>query len=179
MEAIAHLAKGLALLTTLPETPERAPQELVLQTLLGPQLITVHGYGAPAVENTYTRARELCQQVGEAAQLLRVLIGLTAFYMVRAEYQKACEVGEQCLRLAERVQDSATIVAAEPLLGLSLFLLGEFPLARAHLEHAIALYNRQQPRGWIDNGVGGIGGVAWTLWVLGYPDQALVRAVRR
>ena len=61
--------------------------------------------------------------------------------MVRAEYQKAWELGEQCLRLAERVQDSATIVAAEPLLGLSLFLLGEFPLAHAHLEQAIALYD--------------------------------------
>jgi class 3 adenylate cyclase/predicted ATPase len=176
VEAIAHLTRALELLTTLPETPARAQHELVLQTLLGPQLITAHGYGAPAVENTYARARELCQQVGEAPQLLPVLTGLAAFYMVRAEYQTACEVSEQCLGLAECVQDPAAIVGAEGLLGVSLFWLGEFPPARAHLEHGIALYNPQQPRNWADNGVACIAQVAWVLWVLGYLDQALVRS---
>ena len=67
VEAIAHLTKGVELLTTLPETPERAQQELVLQTLLGPQLIAAHGFGIPEVENTYARARELCQHGGGTA----------------------------------------------------------------------------------------------------------------
>ena len=95
--------------------------------------------------------------------------------MVRAEYQAACEVGEHCLRLAERVQDSAAIVEAEGLLGFVLFLLGEFPPSRAHLEHGIALYNPQQPRNWVDSGVACTANVTWPLWVLGYPEQALVR----
>ncbi len=36
VEAIGHLTTGLELLTTLPDTPERAQQELTLQTTLGP-----------------------------------------------------------------------------------------------------------------------------------------------
>src|SRR5262249_33745165 len=35
VEAISHLTKGLELLKTLPDTPERTQQELVLQTTLG------------------------------------------------------------------------------------------------------------------------------------------------
>ena len=35
VEAIAHLTKGLELLKTLPDTPERAQQELTLQIALG------------------------------------------------------------------------------------------------------------------------------------------------
>src|SRR5262249_11318650 len=56
-EAIAHLTKGLEILTTLPNTPERTQQELRLQIALGPPLIASKGYGAPEVEHAYSRAR--------------------------------------------------------------------------------------------------------------------------
>ncbi len=46
VEAISHLTKGLELLKTLPDTPERAQQELALQTTLGPLLIATKGYAA-------------------------------------------------------------------------------------------------------------------------------------
>ncbi len=65
VEAIRHLTKGLGLLKTLPDTPERARQELTLQIALGAPLQLTKGYASPKVEATYTRARELCQQVGE------------------------------------------------------------------------------------------------------------------
>src|SRR5262245_12473766 len=64
-EAIAHLTQGLAVLTTLPPTPERARQELALQTALGQALITIRGYAAEEVEHVYRRARELSQEVDD------------------------------------------------------------------------------------------------------------------
>ena len=73
---LAHLTKGLELLKTLPDTPERAQQELTLQLALGAALVAVKGYAAPEVEKTYTRARELCQQLGETPQLFPVLFRL-------------------------------------------------------------------------------------------------------
>ena len=75
VEAIAHLTKGLELLKTLPDTPERAQQELALQIALGSPLMATKGYAAPEVAQAYTRARELCQQVGETPQLFPVLCG--------------------------------------------------------------------------------------------------------
>jgi predicted ATPase len=61
-EAIGHLTKALELLGALPDTPERIPRELKLLTALGPAMMATKGYGAPEVERTYARARELCQQ---------------------------------------------------------------------------------------------------------------------
>ena len=75
LEAISHLTKGLELLKTLPDTPERTQQELVLQTTLGLALMATQGLAAPEVEQAYARARELCQQVGETPQLFPVLLG--------------------------------------------------------------------------------------------------------
>ena len=59
LEAVAHLTKGLEVLATLPDTPERAQQELDLQIALGPALMATRGYAAPEVEGVYTRARQL------------------------------------------------------------------------------------------------------------------------
>jgi len=46
LEAISHLAKGLELLKTVPDTPERAEQELTLQITLGMSLMAIKGYAA-------------------------------------------------------------------------------------------------------------------------------------
>src|SRR5215510_11116443 len=42
-EAIAHCTRGLEVLQSLPDTPERAQQELALQLTLGPALIATKG----------------------------------------------------------------------------------------------------------------------------------------
>jgi class 3 adenylate cyclase len=91
-EAISHLTKGLELLTTLPDTPERNRQELTLRTALGPALIATKGNAAPEVEQTYARAVELCRQVGETSQLFPVLFGLRSVYLVRGQLRSAHEL---------------------------------------------------------------------------------------
>ena len=80
VEAISHLRKGLAVLQMLPDMPARLQQELALQTMLGPALIATKGYGAPEVAQAYTRARELCQQIGETPDVFPVLRGLWVFH---------------------------------------------------------------------------------------------------
>jgi predicted ATPase len=180
VEAISHLTTALELLKTLPDTPERARQELTLQLALGAPLQATKGYVAQEVGNTYTRARELCQQIGETPQLFPVLWGLWYFYVGRAEYQTARELGEQCLALAHREQDSALLVEAHFALGLTLRCLGELTLTREQLEQGIALYDPLQHRSLAflytqDPKVTSLCNAAWALWDLGYPDQALKR----
>jgi predicted ATPase len=141
VEAIAHLRKGLELLTTLPDTPERSQQELALQTTLGAVLIGAKGYAAPETGETYARARKLCQQVGEMGKLFLVLHGLWAFYIVRSELKTAHELAEQMLDLAERQQDRACLLEAHWALGGSFFCFGDLAAARIHLEQSIAMYD--------------------------------------
>jgi TOMM system kinase/cyclase fusion protein len=180
LEAMAHLTKGLELLATLPDTPERAQQELDLQTTLGPTLMVTKGQAAPEVLQAYARARELCQQVGETPQLFQVLRGLWYFYLHRMELQMARELGEQLLTLAQRVGDSALLLEAHYALGNTLNYLGEFVAAQAHFAQGIALYDRQRHgthafRYGQDPGIFCRSYGAVTLWFLGYPDQALQR----
>src|SRR5262249_1417976 len=133
LEAISHLTKGLELLKTLPDTPERAQQELTLQITLGSVLIATKGWAAPEVEQAYVRARELCQQLGETTQLFWVLRGLWAFYLVRGALQTARELVEQVLNLAQRVQDPPLLLEAHWVLGNTLLWQGKLVAARAHL----------------------------------------------
>jgi tetratricopeptide (TPR) repeat protein len=181
VEAIGHLTKGLELLKTLPDTPERTQQELNLHTTLGPALVATKGYAAPEVEKAYTRARELCQQVGETPQLFPVLWGLWNFYLGRAECKTARELAEHLLTLAQSIRDLALILYAHDALGQTLYSMGEFVPARAHLEQGITLYDHQRHRslaflyGEEDSGVACQGFAAMILWFLGYPDQALGR----
>ncbi|MBI3799046.1 MAG: AAA family ATPase [Deltaproteobacteria bacterium] len=177
-EAINLLTAALELLKTLPDTSERAQQELTLQIALGAPLIITKGYAAPEVEHAYARAQELCQQVGETPQIFPVLWGLLSVYATRAEFQTAHKLGEQLLSLAQDVQDPLLLVEAHFQLGITLYMLGEFGPAREHLEQGIALYNPQQHGSDIllfgqDLGVSCFSYGASVLWFLGYPDQAL------
>jgi class 3 adenylate cyclase/predicted ATPase len=184
VEAIAHVQRGLALLTTLPDTPQRTQHELDLLTTLGPTLVAIKGYGAPEVGQTYSRARELCQQVGETVEHFPVLWSLWMFYQSRAEYQTGMGLGEQCLQLAQRVQDATLLLVAHVEIGISWFFAGNLALACSHLEHTITLYDPQQHHvlayryGGIDPGMVGFGCYAWALWMRGYAEQARTQSAK-
>jgi predicted ATPase/class 3 adenylate cyclase/DNA-binding winged helix-turn-helix (wHTH) protein len=181
IEAIEHLTRGLEVLKTLPDAPERTQLELVLQTTLGPALMATKGYAAPEVECAYARARELCQQVGETPQLFQALWGLWYFHLVRAEFRTARALGEQLLDLAQRVQAPGLLLLAHRVLGQTLTFLGEFSAAQVHLERGMTLYQPERYRSLAslygqDQGVICRSWAALALWYLGYPDQALRRS---
>jgi TOMM system kinase/cyclase fusion protein len=180
VEAISHLSRGLALLKTLPDTPERAQQELSIQTTFGPALMAAKGFAAPEAEHAYARARDLCQHIGETRHLFPVLWGLWILYTARAELQTGRELGEQLLTLAQSVQDPALLLGAHQALGQTLFFLGELASAQAHLEQGRALCDPQRNRSHTflygqDPEVACLSYAAWVLWAFGYQNQALER----
>ena len=179
-EAISHLSKALELLKTLPDMPERTQQELALQLALGSSLMATKGWSAPEVAHPYTRARELCQLVGETPQLAPVLWGLVTFYGQKGDAQTAGELAEQLMRLPQNTQDPAALILAHRIWGVGSFYRGKLVAALDHLEQAFTLYDRQQHQAQAfltvyDSGVHCRGYAAGTLWFLGYPAQALQR----
>jgi class 3 adenylate cyclase len=70
LEAVSHVTRGLEGLSTLPETHERAQQELALQIMLGAALGAIKGQWAPEAERTYARACALARQGMEEALAL-------------------------------------------------------------------------------------------------------------
>jgi class 3 adenylate cyclase/predicted ATPase len=178
VEAMNYLTKGLEVVMTLPDSLERSRHELDIQITLGPVFMSVKGFASLDTERAYARARELCQQVGETSQLFPVLYGLFRCHMVRAELQRTRELAEQLFSLAQRLQDPALLLEAHRVMGQTMFWLGEMPPSRAHFEQAMALYDPQKHRSHAfvygqDPGVACRSSAAWTIWMLGYPDQAL------
>jgi predicted ATPase len=146
-----------------------------------PGFFQTQGYAAPEVGKAITRARELCQQVGETPELFSVLGGLFTFYANRGEWQTAHNLGEQLFHLAQSAQDPHFLMASHSGLGTTLFRFGELVPAREHLEQSLALYDPQQHRALAflvghDIRVATLAYLMWTLWALGYPDQALKQA---
>lgn len=179
-EAVGLSRRGLELLGKLPDTPERAVQELSLQLALGVPLIATEGYAAPSVGGVYQRARDLCQQLGETPDISEVLWGLWTFHTLRADLKVAREIAEEYLRLAERLPYPGLAMRGHWALEINFMHLGEFALSMEHFEKAMSLCDPQQH---LDDAVLYAQNprvampcfAAWSLWFLGKPDEALAR----
>ncbi len=180
-EAGRHLTRGREILETIPEGRERLRQELDLSLLLGQVLMTTKGWGVEDVERIYRRARELCEELGDATHLLQVMWGLIAISVVRAEHRKTQVLAREALGLAKKQRDPVFQIMAHMELGGSAFMLGDSASVRRHFREADDLYNpSQHPSHIASFGVDlGLFSRLWAthaLWREGYPDQAFVRA---
>jgi predicted ATPase/class 3 adenylate cyclase len=170
----------LGLLSSTASTPERAVEEITLQTSLARALLAIRGY-TQEVEDAYRRALELCEGVGEVPQLLPVLRGLASFYILRAEFEKATRMGEQILELADRHDDEGTRIEGHLVLGANLAFLNRLRDGLDHLDEAIAAYDPDR-HGWGRFQLGNNPGVvalttsALISWMLGLADHAHDRA---
>jgi predicted ATPase len=179
-DAVSSLTAAIDLLQRLPESPERIQRELLFQLAVGPALIAVKGQAVPETEQAYTRARELCERVGDPPELFPALFGLWVMSLVRGELRTAYELAERLLWRAQSAHDPALLMYAQMARGTTSYWMGEFLPAREPGENAITLYDRERHRPLtfrygFDAGVTSLSYVAMTLWQLGYPDQALKR----
>jgi predicted ATPase len=180
VEAITHLTRGLELLTTMPETPERLQHELDLQVLLAGAWQQTRGWAASEVGQAYARAHALCQRLGESPQFPVVVLGQVFWGMQRSAWQRAHELGEHLLTLAQRQSDAGLLLAAHAALGGTLFFRGEVATAHVHVAQASTLYVSTHHRALVayhgyDLGVFARCYVALSLWLLGAPAQALTQ----
>jgi len=135
------------------------------------------GYAGSETMQAYTRARELCEQLGEIKEHFQVLFGLCVICVVRSEHERAFEIAGQMLPLAENSQDQVALVQAHWSLGLILHYLGDLTGALNHLERTIGLYDQRNYRSQLflygaDAGVLTRAYTARVLWILGYADRA-------
>ena len=100
---------------------------------------------------------------------------------MRGEIQTGLNLAEQLFGLAQRAQDPGLLLQAHHALGRAHAFLGDWASAKTHLVQAIAYYDRRQHRshaflyGGHDPCVTSMGYAAHSLWMLGYPEQALQR----
>src|SRR5580698_2146108 len=175
-EAIAHWSKGLELVTTLPDSPQRIQIEVRLLLKLTTPLIATKGYTAPEIEHACDRARKLCQVLEDPVRTFTVLGSLCSIYSNRGELPTAIEMAEQMLAIARSDRSPALLMWAHFSMGFTLADRGDLVSARSHLEQSLALYDPAQDylSYYVqDPGVTGSTRLARLLFDLGYPEAAL------
>jgi predicted ATPase len=152
-----------------------------LQVTLGIQLQVAEGYSAPEAGRSYTRARELCEQLQEDSLLFLVLWGLWMFHEVRSDLGKSLELAERLFALGRKAQDPAQLLQARMALAVTSLSLGDPAATREHAEQGVALYDPRRHGSHAqlygqDPKVACLAFGSVALWMLGYPHQARERS---
>ena len=179
-EVIEMLSAALELLSHEPPGHARDTRELDILTSLGVALVIREGYGTPEVIDTYTRAAQCCERLGQPATA-PVLRGIGLSFLSRGELRRAGELATQLLDVGVEDDDPMVRVEGNYLLGVTSFWLGDFSDARDRLQAAISEYVPQRARSHLsmysqDPRVICLSRLAYTLWHLGDAEAATGRA---
>jgi predicted ATPase len=138
-EAAAQLYRGLALLDDIPDHDNRRQQKLELQIALGNALTAATGYTGTETDAAFRRARDLCLEVGDRAQLIRVTWGQFTGHFAGGRQRPALVVANELLTLSERLDDAGGRQMGHASVGASLLHLASFAKARQQFELALAI----------------------------------------
>jgi predicted ATPase/DNA-binding winged helix-turn-helix (wHTH) protein len=181
-EAADLARRGLEVLKFLPDTHERAQQEIKLRMILGVSLMALKGFASAEVEEVYAR-RELFRLQGSSPELFHMLWSLNLYYQFSGDLQSSLEITRQLLQLAEGLKDGPLMMEAHRAMGALLVILGRSVEALEHLEEGSALSDKHNHHRYsaftgLDCKVICECFAARALWVLGYPDLAAERTAR-
>jgi class 3 adenylate cyclase/tetratricopeptide (TPR) repeat protein len=180
-EALIHLRHARELVARLPVGDSRDAREIAVLVKLGVPVTATTGYGSAAAGEVYSRARALCDSLGDSAQVYPALYGLFRTVMLRAEYQQAEELAQRLDSLAkQQPQRVALAVGANRALGSTRLYRGhDHPRAFAYLEAALDAPDANRPGAYIgdlDDVVDPIvtcrSYAAWAQWLMGNPERA-------
>jgi class 3 adenylate cyclase/predicted ATPase len=140
-EAAAQFQKALDQLALLPDSLERRRQELEFRSSLGVALLAVKGFAASETGQTFSRARQLWEQLGSPSEFLQIPYGQSFHHAFRGEFEVALRLDEELLRLGSQRNDSHALVLGHFSSGRNLMVLGRLASSRSHLEQALVLYD--------------------------------------
>jgi class 3 adenylate cyclase/tetratricopeptide (TPR) repeat protein len=180
LEAIAHLQRGIELTGRLPLDPGRDRSELDFQLVLGPCLIATHGPAASTAVATFTRARELCERLGEPPEYLQVMFWLATVNVVRGELPQALEAVDGMPSAAETRGNRGALLNVIRGRAMILMFMGRIVEAREQLERAVEMFGTSEEADRLaaraagqDAGVAMLVLKAWVFWLLGQVDEAV------
>ena len=178
VEALGHASKGLELLGSVVQTPQRDRLELDLEIVRGTAYRAVKGFASSEAERSFARASAICVRLDDIPRLIDARRGLFSCYYARGALALARAQGDEVTAVGQKTGDAGSRMLGHWMLGCVTFWQGEYATARRELEEAIALYDPSVQRAntlalQIDPGANALLHLSWLLWILGYPEQAL------
>jgi predicted ATPase/class 3 adenylate cyclase len=182
LEAIAHLQRGIEASAQLPDGVRKDRLELDFQYALGPCLIATQGPASNKAMATFTRARELCERLGDPPEQLQVMFWLTTASVVRGELPLAEETIAALLQLAEARGDRPVLLNTMRGQAMIRLFMGHLGGAREVIERALEAFDASSEEERLaaraagqDAGVADLALMSWPLWLLGHADTAITR----
>jgi predicted ATPase len=175
-EAIASLENAIRLCGAMGDEGQWKKREQGLQLQLGQALIANRGYQAPAALRAFERALVLADQIGDASSSpLPALFGQWAYHYIGGI--SAGELAPRFAALAETRPETGPRLVGLRMLALERFHEGHFEEALALLKKAVDSYDPIAHRDLAhrfghDPRTAAANYQAWSLWHLGFPDQA-------
>lgn len=161
-------------LAILPEPMRGTYWELNLHASLGYCMMFTEGNGEQICAS-FEEGLKIAQALGDHYYHFRLLSGLHMYYRRKSELGRLLGLAKQAEALAPALRDPTATVAANVMLGISHHLMGDLAAARAAL--AASLDQQPSPYSFRTNYLGfhqdGKIVLAGTLWLQGFPDQAL------
>jgi predicted ATPase len=180
-EAIVSLENGVRLCSAIKDEQRRHAREQELQVQLGQALIADQGYAAPATLRAFERALALAERLGDVSLQLPPLWGQWAgYHIIGGSYivgPHPSDLAQRFAALAEVQPESGPRLVGFRMLALERFYEGRFKEALALTERALDSYDPAVHRSLFrrfgqDPRTGAANYKAFTLWHLGFPDQA-------
>lgn len=177
-EAISLLNHALGLLRLLPVSDITMGLELELQMALCSAWAAVTDYLGEEVATAYRLGLELSRHIQHVPHLFTALWGLHEVALYRAEYRESLGLAQQCLRIAEELDDPGLLLEAHHAVWGPCYFLGEYEQGFAYMERGLALYDRAtHERLSVEYGVHDARSCALyesalALWNMGFIDQA-------
>jgi TOMM system kinase/cyclase fusion protein len=176
VEAMQQLERGLAVLQGVPDSAEHTRLQIELLTESGTALFSTKGYAAEGVEQTFAKAWELCERLGDDIPL-KVLWGIWSARVACNDREGSERLLPRLQRLTTHAEDSVSRAVAHIALGDDAFWRGSLLEAREHLAEGRQLYGtgafeRFAREYGYDPGLYGYAFGIYVLWQLGYAGQA-------
>ena len=181
-EAVALWRRALALVPSLPETPDRAATAMRLQFSIGCSTMIVDGFAAPAAREAYAAAGALAAGFGDVGQVFPVMSGIFGYYFVAGDVAESARMAARMSEMTVHDPASPFAVMSRLAEGFVQHSRGDQAVAHETFERAIALYDPAQHPVYLaiyrmDPGINALAQSARTFWLLGHPDRGLERAV--
>jgi predicted ATPase len=162
-------------LLALDDNSRGGHDEMQLQAALGVSLMFTRGNSEQS-RAALERGMELAEKFHDPVRQYHLISQMHMFHRRAGNFDRMLELAKRSEAVAKEIADPVAIAASHSLLGVSHHLLGNQAQARAHVEAALARSSKSNLAR-----ASGFGFhpertrivLARTLWLLGYPEQAV------
>ncbi len=143
-EMVSHLRNALRQLELLPDSIDKRRRELPIQVALGRVLIDHEGSGTEGVRTTFEDALQICLELDDTDQMIRVHDGLINYHFTHSASDAMLRHADELLNAGHRAGNRQAVLIAKRSSGFAHLLSGRFAAAHDNLRSFLDMYDAER-----------------------------------